>query len=132
MAGLFQVRVVPVSSGTPQEIAFAETQVRVIAERSRAMLLGAPHLPSWCWALADKHAVNVGRQLPQSTRGWKSAAFLSSNKVPHWRSLCIHVFGSPCLYAPPEGPVHKRAEITLEGFYVGTQQPMVLIYVSLT
>jgi hypothetical protein len=58
VAGLFQVRVIPVSSGTPQEIAFAETQVRVIAERSRATMLGAPHLPSWCWALADKHGVH--------------------------------------------------------------------------
>jgi hypothetical protein len=84
--------VIPVSSGTPQEIAFAETQVRVIAERSRAMMLGAPHLPSWCWALADKHAVNVGRQLPQSTMGWKSAAFLSSHKVPHWRSLFASMY----------------------------------------
>ena len=127
VAGLFQARIVPVSSGTPQEVSFVESQVRVVAERSRAMLLGAPHLPSWCWALADKHAVNVGRHLPQSTRGWKSAAFLSSSKVPHWRSLCIHVFGSPCLYAPTEGPVHKRSAITLEGFYVGVQHPMVLI-----
>jgi hypothetical protein len=109
VAGLFQVRVVPVSAGTAQEVAFAESQVRVVAERSRSMMLGAPHLPSWCWALADKHAVCVSRQLPQSTRGWKSAAFLNSGKVPHRRSLYIHVFGSPCLYAPTDGPVHKRA-----------------------
>jgi hypothetical protein len=127
VAGLFQVKVIPVSSGTPQEVSFVETQVRLVGERSRAMLLGAPHLPSWAWALADKLAVYVGRQLPQSTRGWKSAAFLNSGKVPDWRSLCIHVFGAPCLYAPTEGPVHKRAEKTLEGYYVGIQHPMVLI-----
>jgi hypothetical protein len=127
VAGLFQVKVVPVSSGTPQEVSFVESQVRIIGARSRAMLLGAPHLPSWCWALADKFAVTVGRQLPQSTRQWKSAAFLNSGKVPDWRSLCIHVFGSPCLYAPTDGPVHKRAEKTLEGYYVGIQHPMVLI-----
>ena len=127
VAGLFQVKVIPVSSGTPQEVSFVESQVRVVGARARAMLLGAPHLPSWAWALADKHSVYVGRQLPQSTRGWKSAAYLNSGKVPDWRSLCIHVFGSPCLYAPTEGPVHKRAEKTIEGYYVGVQHPMVLI-----
>ena len=127
VAGLFQVQVVPVSSGTPQEVSFVESQVRIVGERSRSMLCGAPHLPSWCWALADKHAVYVGRQLPQSTRGWKSAAFLSSGRKPDWRSLCIHVFGAPCLYAPTDGPVHKRAAKTLEGYYVGIQHPMALI-----
>ncbi len=80
VAGLFKVKVVPVSSGTPQEVSFVESQVRIIGARSRSMLLGAPHLPSWCWALADKLAVIVGRQLPQSTRQWKSAAFLNSGK----------------------------------------------------
>ena len=91
------------------------------------MLCGAPHLPPWAWALADKFSVVVGRQLPQSTRGWKSAAFLNSGKVPDWRSLCLHVFGAPCLYAPTDGPIHKRADKTLPGYYVGVQHPMVLI-----
>ena len=31
------------------------------------------------------------------------------------------------MYAPPEGPVHKRAAVTLEGFFVGVQHPMALI-----
>ena len=42
---LFKVRAVPVSAGTPQEVSFVETTHRVVAQRSRAMLLGAPHLP---------------------------------------------------------------------------------------
>jgi hypothetical protein len=33
VAGLFQVRVIPVSSGTPQEIALAETQLPSVQER---------------------------------------------------------------------------------------------------
>jgi hypothetical protein len=41
--------------------------------------------------------------------------------------MCVHVFGAPCLYSPMEGAVHKRAAQTLEGFYVGTQHPMVLV-----
>ena len=113
---LFQVKLVPVSAGTPQEVSFAETAVRVVAARSRAMLLGAPHLPKWCWALADKHAVYVGRLLPQSTRMWKSAYFLNRKMAPDWRNLAVHVFGAPCCYAPMEGPIHKRASRTEEGY----------------
>ena len=127
MAALFMVKIVPVSAGTPQEVSFVETANRVIAGRSRAMLLGAPHLPKWCWALADRHAVCVGRLLPQSTREWKCSYFLNMLKAPDWRHMCVHVFGAPCVYSPVEGPVHKRAAQTLEGFYVGIQHPMVLV-----
>ena len=68
VAAMFQCRLIPVSAGSPQEVAFVETAHRVIAGRSRAMLFGAPHLPKWCWALADKYAVYIGRLLPQSSR----------------------------------------------------------------
>jgi hypothetical protein len=71
VAALFLVKIVPVSAGTPQEVSFVETAHQTIAGRSRAMMLGAPHLPGWCWALADRHSVYVGRLLPQNTRGWK-------------------------------------------------------------
>jgi hypothetical protein len=127
VVGLFQCKLVPISAGTPQELAFVETAHRVIAGRSRAMMLGAPHLPRWCWALADKHAVYVGRFLPQSTRQWKCSYFLNTKRVPDWRHLCIHVFGAPCRFSPMTGPIHKRAEMTVEGFFVGVQHPMVLI-----
>jgi len=127
VVGLFQCKIVPISAGTPQELAFVETAHRVIAGRSRAMLIGAPHLPGWCWALADKHAAYVGRFLPQSTRQWKCSYFLNTKRAPDWRNLCIHVFGAPCRFAPMEGPIHKRAEMTEEGYYVGVQHPMVLI-----
>jgi hypothetical protein len=127
VVGLFQCRIVPISAGTPQELAFVETAHRVIAGRSRAMMIGAPHLPAWCWALADKHAIHVGRFLPQSTRQWKCSYFLNTKRIPDWRHLCLHVFGAPCRYAPMTGPIHKRAEMTEEGFFVGVQHPMVLI-----
>jgi hypothetical protein len=125
--GLFQVKLVPVSAGTPQEVSFVESAVRVVAARSRAMMLGAPHLPKWCWALSDKQSVYVGRFLPQSTRNWKSAYFLNRKLAPDWRNISMHVFGAPCSYAPMEGPVHKRASRTEEGYFVGVQHPMVLI-----
>jgi len=125
--GLFQTKLVPVSAGTPEEVSFVETAHRVVGARSRAMMLGAPHLPKWCWALADKHSVYVGRLLPQSTRNWKSAYWLNRKLAPHWRNMAIHVFGAPCAYAPMEGPIHKRAARTEEGYFVGVQHPMVLI-----
>ena len=127
VAALFQVKIVPVSSGTPQEVSFVETANRVVAARSRAMLLGAPHLPKWCWALSTAYSCYVGRLLPQSTRGWKCSYFLNTLKAPDWRHMFVHVFGAPCMYSPPEGPVHKRAEQTLEGFFVGIQHPMALV-----
>jgi hypothetical protein len=127
VAALFFVKVIPVSAGTPQEVSFVETANRVIAGRSRAMILGAPHLPKWCWALADKHSMYVGRLLPQSTRGWKCSYFLNTGKAPDWRHMFVHVFGAPCAFSPMEGPVHKRAAQTVEGYYVGVQHPMALV-----
>jgi hypothetical protein len=127
VAGMFHCKLVPVSAGTPQEVSFVETAHRVIAGRSRAMLIGAPHLPAWCWALADKYAVYTGRFLPQSTRGYKCSYYLSTGRVPDWRVMCLHVFGAPCKYAPMKGPVHKRAALTEDGYFVGVQHPMALV-----
>jgi hypothetical protein len=127
VCGLFHVRIVPVSAGTPQEVSFVETAHRVVAGRSRAMLIGAPHLPAWTWALADKHSVLVGRYLPQSTRDWKCAYHLNTGKVPDWAYLCFHVFGCPVSFAPMGGAVHKRSALTEEGFFMGVQHPMVII-----
>jgi hypothetical protein len=121
------VKIIPVSNGTPQEVSFVESANRVVGARSKAMLLGAPHLPGWCWALDNQYAVYVGRLLPQSTRGWKSSYYLNVQKAPDWRHMFVHVFGAPCMYSPAEGPVHKRAAQTLEGFFVGVQHPMALV-----
>jgi hypothetical protein len=112
---MFMVKIEPVSAGTPQEVSFVETAHRVVGARARAMLLGAPHLPGWCWALAEKYSVVVGRLFPQSTRNWKSSYYLNTLKAPDWRHMFIHVFGAPCMYSPMEGPIHKRADVTLEG-----------------
>ena len=56
-----------------------------------------------------------------------SSYYLNTGRVPNWRALCIHVFGAPCRFAIPTGPVHKRAEITEEGYYVGVQHPMAIV-----
>ncbi len=67
-AAMFKARIVPISAGTPQELAYAERAVRTIGERSRALLLGAPHLPNHLWGLADIHAANIHDVLPQPDR----------------------------------------------------------------
>jgi hypothetical protein len=46
VAVMFKTRIVPISAGTPQELAYAERAVRTIGKKSRTMLLGAPHLPN--------------------------------------------------------------------------------------
>ncbi len=53
---MFRVRLVPVSAGTPQEMAYAESAVRVIGEMARSLMADAPHLNENCWGLADVHA----------------------------------------------------------------------------
>ena len=57
-----------VSAGTPQEMAFAESKVRVIKRMSTAMLIGAPHINKQLWSWADKYAVFVSDFLPVQTR----------------------------------------------------------------
>jgi hypothetical protein len=77
---LFQVLLIPISAGTPQELAFAETRVKMIRRMSTAMLLGAPHLGKKFWALADRHAVLVSDFLPQSTRKNVSSYYLRTGR----------------------------------------------------
>jgi hypothetical protein len=128
VAALFKTRIIPISAGTPQELAYAERAVRTIGEKSRAMLLGAPHLPNSLWGLADLHAGNVHDVLPQPERGNKSPFEIRKRKKPNIDHLHLKVFGCPCQFAPIDGPEHKRASKTEWGFYVGMQWPMCLVY----
>ena len=124
---LFQAELVPVSCGTPQEMAFAESKVRTVKRMSSALLAGAPHLGAEYWALADKYAVYVSDFLPQQSRDNLSSYYLRTGRVINWELLHIKVFGAPMVYALPEGPVHKRGEITGEGWFVGIQWPGVFV-----
>jgi hypothetical protein len=65
---LFQVKFMPVSAGSPQEMVFAESKVRVIKRMSTAMLLSAPHLPPNMWACGDQYSNFLGDFLPIQTR----------------------------------------------------------------
>ena len=127
VCALYGATIVPVSAGTPQEMAFAESMVRVIKRMSTAMLAGAPHLPADSWACADKYAVFLHDVLPQSTRNGHCPYYLRTGRKVNWKVLPIHVFGAPCAYSPMEGPIHKRAPITKLGHFHGVQWPAVLI-----
>ncbi len=112
VAATFKTRIIPISAGTPQELAYAERAVRTIAEKSRAMLLGAPHLPNSMWGLADHNAAYVHDILPQPERANKSPFEIRTSKKPNIDHLHIKVFGCPCQFAPMQGPEHKRASKT--------------------
>jgi hypothetical protein len=124
---LFQVQLMPISTGTPQELAFAESRVRVIKRMSTAMLAGAPHLDRKCWAMSDKYSVMIGDYLPQQSRNNHCAYYMRTGRSVDWDLIQLKVFGAPALYSDPNGPIHKRAPIVEKGFFVGYQWPAVLI-----
>ena len=41
--------------------------------------------------------------------------------------MCLKIFGAPCQFAPITGAVHKRAELTEDGWFVCVQWPMALV-----
>jgi len=127
VAALFKCVILPVSAGTPQEMAHAESMVRTVKRRSTAMLAGAPHLGPKYWALCDKYAVYVHDFLPIYTRKFHCPFYLRTGRVVPWKILAMHVFGAPCIYAPMDGPIHKRGEMNMEGHFVGIQWPAALI-----
>ncbi len=65
---MFRVRLAPVSAGTPQEMAYAESAVRVIGKMARSLMAGAPHLDESCWGLVDIYAAYVHDVMPQQSK----------------------------------------------------------------
>ena len=127
VATMFKVRLIPVSSGTPQEMAYAERAVQTIAQMSRALMAGAPHLPQFCWGLSDIHANLIHDVLPQKAHENQSPYEKTRGRAPNLEAMFIRVFGCACQYAPRLGADHKRATKTQWGWYLGMQWPMVLI-----
>ena len=127
VAAMFRCRICPISAGTPQELAFAESGVRNVGKISRSMLLGAKHLPSWAWGLADGYATYVHDVLPQRRRGYKSPYELRNGKKPNLDLLFIKCFGAACQYAPMEGAEHNRGKISEWGWFLGMEWPFVLV-----
>ena len=112
---LFKTVMVPVSAGTPQEMAFAESMVRTVRRMSTAMLEGAPHLGADRWALCDKYACYIHDFMPVSTRGFLPPYTLRTGRAVPWSVLSIHVMGAPLMFSPMGGAIHKRAAISEQG-----------------
>ncbi len=123
---MFRVRIIPVSAGTPQEMAYAESAVRTIGQMGRTLMCGAPHLPKLCWGLADLyskeiHDTQVQKKIECSPYQYRTG------REPDLDLLFIKVFGAPCQYSPMDGADHKRALKTEWGWFVGVQNPMCLV-----
>jgi hypothetical protein len=123
----FKVRIVPISSRTPQEMEYAESVVRAIAEMSRSLMAGAPHLDESFWGLADVYAAVIHKTLPQRSKGNISPYEKTTSRVPDTGMMLIRVFGCPAPYEPHGRALHKRGRKTEWGYFVGVQWPMALI-----
>jgi hypothetical protein len=125
VAAMFWVRIIPVSAGTPQEMAYAESAVRVIGQMGRTLMCGAPHLPGYCLGLADLYATYIHDLVPK--KKGVSPYESRTNRKPDLDVFHVKVFGAPCQYAPIDGADHKRGKKTEWGWYVGMQMPMCLV-----
>ncbi len=112
VAAMFRVRLVPVSAGTPQEMAYAESAVRVIGEMARSLMAGAPHLDESCWGLADVHAAYIHDVMPQQSKENMSPYERRKFRTPDLDALFLRVFGRPAQYEPYGGALHKRGKKT--------------------
>jgi hypothetical protein len=126
VAAMLRVKIIPVSAGTPQEMAYVESAVRTIGEMSRVLMAGAKHLPSSCWGLSDLYAARLHDLLRQKKTGMSPFEF-RHHREPNLDIFFVHIFGCPCQYAPIQGAEHKRASKTEWAWFVGVQWPMVLL-----
>jgi hypothetical protein len=127
VAEMFKVKIIPISGGTPQELVYAESTVRTLGQISRSLMLGAPHLPTWVWGMADINAVWIHRTLAQKSKQCRSPYEITTGRLPDDDVLFIRVFGCPCQYEPAYAVEHKRSAKTEWGWFVGIQWPMALI-----
>ncbi len=118
---MFRVRLVPVSAGTPQEMAYAESAVRVIGEMSRSLMVGAPHLDESCWGLADVQEAYIHNFMPQQSKENMSPYERRTFRTPDLDAMFVRVFGCPAQYEPYGGALHKRGKKTEWGYFVGVQ-----------
>jgi hypothetical protein len=108
VAAMFKVRIVPVSSGTPQENAYAESAGITISAMSRSLMAGAPDLDGSCWGLADVYSANIHETLPQPGNNNRSPFEMKNGWAPDPDTPLIHVFGCPAQYEPHGEALHKR------------------------
>ena len=116
------------SAGTPQENSLGENGVRRLKETSRALMLGAPHLPKNLWGLALKHAcwILFVKQLKANDN--KSPFECVHRRAPPVSRMSYPVFGCPLQYKHYKKPRNANAERTIDAYFGGKDPPSVLVF----
>jgi hypothetical protein len=107
VAAMFKVRIVPISAGTPQELAYAERAVQTLAQMSRALMAGGPQLPQEMWGCSDIYAAYLHITLPQKIKEMMSPYEKTTGRAPNLEAMFITIFGCACQYEPHGGAEHK-------------------------
>jgi hypothetical protein len=84
------------------------------------------HLPTFCWSLGDLYANQI-HDTQEQKKIQCSPYQYRTGREPDLELLFIKVFGAPCQYSPMDGAEHKRASKIEWGWFVGVQNPMVLV-----
>ena len=116
------------SAGTPQENSLGENGVRRLKETSRALMLGAPHLPKNLWGLALKHTcwILFVKQLRANDN--KSPFECVHRRAPPVSRMSYPVFGCPLQYKHYKKPRDANAARTIDAYFGGKDPPSVLVF----
>ncbi len=85
---------------------------------SRALMLGAKHLPQFCWDLSDFYAAYLHNLIPQQRKDGKSPYEITTGRVSDLDVMFVKFFGCPCQYEPAHEVKHKRSAKTERGWFV--------------
>jgi hypothetical protein len=92
---MFKMKIIPVSAGTPQEMAYAERAVQTLAQMSRALMAGAPHLPGFCWRLGDIYAAHIStKSCPRNRRKCSARIRSLLEGIGTWKRCSLKYLGA--------------------------------------
>jgi len=119
------------SPGTPQENRKAKRKVRQVLELARAMMLGAPHLPTSAWGSAVLYTEHVNEVIPKGERyNYMTPYEMNRGRAPDMLRVFIRTFGCYVQWSSHgegEKPDHKMNEKTHDGCFIGIEYPSALI-----
>ena len=126
----YDIAMKPASPYTPQGNSLAENAVQIVCRIGRALMLGAPHLPSNRWGLAVKYACHINLVLPKKRLGGKTPYESIKGRIPDLRRLYYKVFGAPLVYKVGGKAQQQLSAIdsrVADGHFVGIDRPSVLV-----
>jgi hypothetical protein len=112
-----------VSPYHPELNSLAENGVKRVSTNTRALLLGAPHIPTKLWYLAADYGNRIDMRLPKQSLEGKNAFSVRYKQEPDLRNY--RKFGEKILYRlRPEDRVSKFDEVFSPGYFVGLRDEM--------